>query len=117
MAESTRHAVKVFAALIVLALASRWAPVLCSLLTIVVIVQYGGYAWRVIAKLPPKEATELLALLAVALGIGFLAKFGVGPLILTGLILLIYLPLRRRMPDTPKRNQIHADDEAQSDGA
>ena len=96
MTESTSRAVKALAALVALALVSRWAPVLCSLLTIVVMIHYGGYAWRALAKLPSEDATELLALVAVALGIGFLAKLGVGPLILTGTVLLTSLPLWRR---------------------
>lgn len=103
MTESTSRAAKALAALVALALASRWAPMLCSLLTIVVMINYGRYAWRAFTKLPPEDATELLALVAVALGIGFLAKLGLGPLIVTGTVLLTSLPLWRRGKHEPQR--------------
>jgi len=83
------------AALIVLGIVSRWAATLCSLLVIVLMVQYAGYAWGTIAKIPAGQVAELLAVAAFALGIGFLAKLGVAPLILTGLVLLITVPLWR----------------------
>jgi hypothetical protein len=105
MTESTSRAAKALAALVALALASRWAPVLCSLLTIVVMINYGGYAWRAFAKLPPEDATELMAVVAVALGIGFLAKLGIGPLIVTGAVLLTSLPLWRRAKSEPPSDE------------
>lgn len=91
--EPAKQTGKALGVLIVLGIVSRWAATLCSLLVIVVMLQYAGYAWRTLAKLPPAQVGELLAVLGIALGIGFMVKLGVAPLILTGLVLLIALPL------------------------
>lgn len=86
---------KALAALLILAIAAQWAPMLCSLLVVVLMLNYAGYAWRMLAKLPERESAELLALAGFALGAGFLAKLGVAPLTLTGLILIVTVPLWR----------------------
>src|SRR5580704_7444781 len=86
---------KAVVVLVVLGIASRWAATLCSLLVVGVMLQYAGYAWHTVAKLPLGQVAELLAVAGFALGIGFLAKLGVAPLILTGLVLLVTVPLWR----------------------
>lgn len=86
---------KTLAALFILGIAAQWAPTLCSLLVAVLMLNYAGYAWRILAKLPDHEVTELLALAGFALGAGFLARLGVAPLILTGLVLIVTVPLWR----------------------
>jgi MFS-type transporter involved in bile tolerance (Atg22 family) len=83
------------AVLTALGIASRWAPKLSSLLVILVLLYSARYAWETLAKLAPSEVAQLLAVASFALTIGFLAKFGVNALILTGLVLLVMLPLRR----------------------
>ena len=97
--EPIKQTGKVLAALIALGIVSRWAATLCSLLVIVVMIQYAGYAWRTLAKIPAGQVAELLVVAGFALGIGFLAKLGVAPLILTGLALLITVPLWRLARD------------------
>jgi hypothetical protein len=84
---------KVVVALVVLGIAARWAARLCSLLVVVVMLQYAGYAWRTVAKIPAAQVAELLTIAGCALGIGFLAELGVAPLILTGIVLLITVTL------------------------
>lgn len=106
---------KTLAALFILGIAAQWAPTLCSLLVVVLMLNYTGYAWRMFAKLPEHEATELLALAGFALGAGFLAKLGVAPLILTGLILIITVPLwriarRRQLSDATPNDDADASD-------
>lgn len=101
---------KTLAALLILGITAQWAPTLCSLLVAVLMLNYAGYAWRTFAKLPEHETAELLVLAGFALGAGFLAKLGVAPLILTGLILIVTVPLwriarRRQLSDaTPNDN-------------
>jgi hypothetical protein len=91
--QPVKQTVKTLAVLVVLGLTTHWAPTLCSLLVVVVLINYARYAWRALAKLSERETVELLALAAVALGCGFLAKLGFGPLILTVMILIITVPL------------------------
>lgn len=96
---------KALAVLTALAIASRWAPKLSSLLVIVVLFYFAQYAWGTLAKLPPSEVAQLLAIATFALTIGFLANLGVNALILTGLVLLVMLPLRRPTPATGARER------------
>jgi hypothetical protein len=84
---------KTLAWLVILGILARWAPTLCSLIVVVVMMSYARYVWRVLVRLPDRETAELVALAGVTLGIGFLAKLGVAPLILTGMILVITVPL------------------------
>jgi hypothetical protein len=90
-----RTTAKALAALFLIGVVSRWAPILCSLLVIAVMLHYAAYAWRTLAKIPAGQVAELLAVAAFALGTGFLAKLGVAPLIVTGLVLLVTVPLWR----------------------
>jgi hypothetical protein len=94
-AKPAKQTGKTLAALFILGIAAQWAPTLCSLLVAVLMLNYAGYAWRTFAKLPEHETIELLTLAGFALGAGFLAKLGVAPLILTGLILIVTVPLWR----------------------
>jgi hypothetical protein len=96
---------KAVVALVMLGIASRWAATLCSLLVIFVMLQYAGHAWHTVAKLPSGQVAELLAVAGFALGIGFLAKLGVAPLILTGLVLLVTVPLWRLAREDPRPDQ------------
>jgi fatty acid desaturase len=109
MIELVRQAGKAIATLLVLAVVARWAPVLCSLLVIIVMVHYARYAWRVVAKVPPKEAAELAALMTITLAIGFLTRLGFVGLLLTGAVLLIVLPVWRAH-HTPARSQAAAEE-------
>jgi hypothetical protein len=93
--EPAKQTAKALGVLIVLGIASRWAPNLSALLVIVVMLQYAGYAWRALANLPTGQVAELLAVVGFALGVGFLAELGVAPLILTGAVLLVVVPLWR----------------------
>ena len=86
---------KALAVLFVLGLVARWAPMLSSLLVIIVMLGLAGYVWRALAKMPSQEVAELLPLIGFALCIGFLAQLGTSPLILTGLVLLVTVPLWR----------------------
>lgn len=88
--------------LALLGIAAQAAPVLTALLVIVVILHYATYAWQTIARIPARHRAELLVVAAIALGAGFLAKFGVGPLIITGLFLVVTLPLWRLAREDPR---------------
>jgi ABC-type Fe3+ transport system permease subunit len=102
-AQPAKQTGKTLACLAILGILARWAPTLCSLIVVVVMLNYAQYAWRMLVRLPDRETAELLALAGVTLGIGFLAKLGVAPLILTATILIVTLPLwdmaRRRRPN------------------
>jgi hypothetical protein len=114
-AQPAKQTGKTLAALLILGITAQWAPTLCSLLVAVLMLNYAGYAWRMFAKLPEDETAELLALAGFALGAGFLAKLGVAPLILTGLILIVTVPLwriarRRQSNDATPNDDANADD-------
>jgi hypothetical protein len=96
---------KMLLILVALGLAAQAAPVLSSLLVIVVMLDYATYAWRTIARIPARHRAELLVLAAIALAAGFLAKLGVGPLILTGLFLIVTLPLWRLAREDPRAEE------------
>jgi hypothetical protein len=103
--ETRKKTAKALGALIVLGISARWAPTLASLLVIVVVLNYARYAWHTIAKIPPRQLAELIAVAATALGVGFLAKLGTAPLILTGLFLLVALPLWRLARHDPREER------------
>ena len=71
---------KMLLILVLLGLAAQAAPVLASLLVIVVMLHYATYAWQTIARIPARHRAELLVVAAIALGAGFLAKLAVAPL-------------------------------------
>jgi uncharacterized membrane protein YkgB len=100
-----KKTVKAIGILILLGISSQWAPVLTSLLVIVVMLHYATYAWQKIARLPDRHRAELVVIAATALGAGFLAKLGVGPLILTGVFLIVALPLWRLAREDPREEQ------------
>jgi hypothetical protein len=91
--------------LVLLGISARWAPTLTSLLVIVVMLHYARYAWSTVAKIPPGQLTELLVLATFALGVGFLAKLGAAPLIITGVFLLVTVPLWRLARHDPREHQ------------
>jgi hypothetical protein len=93
---------KAAGALALLGLSAQWAPTLTSLLVIVVILNYAQHAWRTIAKIPARQLGELLLVAGVALGAGLLFKLSVDGLIVTGLFLLVTLPLWRRARHDPR---------------
>jgi len=113
-AQPVKQTGKTLAALLILGIMAQWAPTLCSLLVAVLMLNYAGYVWRMFVKLPEHETAELLALAGFALGAGFLAKLGVAPLILTGMILIVTVPLsriaRRRQSSDATPNDANADD-------
>lgn len=106
---------KALAVLLVLGLLARWAPTLSSLLAIIVLLSLSGYVWRALAKMPSREVAELLALAGFALCMGLLAQLGTFPLILTGLVLLVTVPLWRLARGRGEGTSDLASDEA-SDG-
>jgi len=91
---------KALAALVALGLCERWAPTLTNLLAIVVLLMFAAYAWRTVAHIPPRQLAELLVVAAAALLGGFLWQFGIGRL--TGVFLLITVPLWRRARPDPR---------------
>ena len=101
---------KTAAALLILGITAQWASTLCSLLVAVVMLNYASYAWQLLAKLPEHETAELLALAGFALGAGVLAKLGVAPLILTGSILIVTVPLWRIARSTQSSDTTPNDD-------
>lgn len=94
--------------LVVLGLAARFMPLLAQLLVILVILDYARHAWRTIAKIPVRQLGELVLVAGIALGAGFLFKLGVGGLIITGLFLLVTLPLWRLARPDPREEQLPA---------
>ncbi len=100
-----KNTVKALGALVLLGISADWAPKLTSLLVIVVMFHYASYAWSRVAKIPPGQLAELLAVAMFALGVGFLAKLGVGPLIITGVFLLVTVPLWRLARHDPREDK------------
>ena len=96
---------KMLLILVLLGLAAQAAPVLASLLVIVVMLHYATYAWQTLARIPAHHRTELLVVAAIALGAGFLAKLAVAPLIITGVFLLVTLPLWRLAREDPRAEE------------
>lgn len=106
-----KTSLKALAALVVLGLSAQAAPTLTSLLVIVVLLVYARHAWTTLAQIPPRQLGELLLVAGLALFAGFLAKLDVGPLIITGLFLLVTLPLWRRARTDPREAQNTSDGE------
>ena len=106
--EMMKKTLKAAGALVVLGLSAQWAPTLTSLLIIVVILSYASHAWRTIAKIPSRQLGELLLVAGIALAAGLMFKLGVGGLIITGLFLLVTLPLWRIARPDPREEQAAA---------
>lgn len=87
--------VKVLAVLIVFGLTEQWWPTLASLVVAIALLAYARYTWRTLAALPARQVAELTAIGALALAAGFFAKYGVGRLVVTGVVLALAFALWR----------------------
>lgn len=81
--------------LVALGITAQWAARLSSLLVVVVLLRYATYAWQAIAGIPSDEQRRLLAVACCALLLGFATSLGYGALVVTGLALVIAIPLWR----------------------
>jgi hypothetical protein len=91
--QTSKETGKALAVLIALRIVSHWAGTLCSLLVVVVLLHYAAYAWQTIARIPAAELTGLLAVAGFALLLGFATNLGYGALTVTGLALVMGLPI------------------------